>query len=425
MTDTEIPRPTVADEVDAFFSLEPDVIQRPHQVFRRLRQECPVYHDANRVLVTRHDDARQVLTAPTTHQGLSVDGVRFRRAMEQSDPVRQRQLLAMFEFYEKRVGGTNGDRHARLRRLTLRAFTPRVVAQMEERITELTRNLIAPLLGREEIDMVGDFAYHLPLMVMCEMLDVPVEDRESLHEWSNDLGEFVGVDWGTTDRIERLHDSLFKLRAYLGGVFASRRGRPTTELLAAMLAAEGEGEDSFTEDELVATITQFIFAGHETTTNLIASSMLLLLGEHRDQWQLLCDDPSLIPNAVEEVLRYEPPTLMIEKIAASPCRVAGTDVDRGESVSVVLASANRDAAVVDDPDRFDITRSNVAHLSFGFGPHFCLGASLARLEGAVVLREFTRRFPEMRLAGDEVSWRPNHMIHGLRRLPVVLGPERQ
>jgi cytochrome P450 len=415
----------LAGEVAAFFSLDPEVVERPHDLFRRLREECPVYHDEHRVLVARQQDARDVLTAPATHQGLTVDGARFRRAMAQSDADRQRRLLEMFGFYEKRVGGSNGDRHARLRRLTLRAFTPRVVAQMETRITDMARELIAPLTNRDQIDMVGDFAYHLPLMVMCEMLDVPVEDRASLHEWSNDLGEFVGVDWGTTDRIERMHDSLFKLRAYLGGVFTSRRGRPTTDLLGAMLAAEGDGEDSFTEDELVATITQFIFAGHETTTNLITSSFLLLLGEHREQWRMLCDDPALIPNAVEEVLRYEPPTLMIEKVMAGRCTVAGLDVDKGDSVSVVLASANRDAAVVRDPERFDITRDDATHMSFGFGPHFCLGAALARLEGAVVLREFTRRFPDMRLAGDEVSWRHNHMIHGLRCLPVTLGPERQ
>jgi cytochrome P450 len=258
------------------------------------------------------------------------------------------------------------------------------------------------------------------------MLDISIDDRDSLRQWANSLGTFVGADWRDEDVIAEAHESVFNLRSYLTGVFDERSNGPTTDLLAALIAAEGDGGDRFTEDELVAMITQFVFAGHETSTMFLGNALVALLGEYRDQWHILGeDDGSLIGPAVDELLRYESPTHNIDKLAGEPIQVGGVPIEQWDTINLMLASANRDPDTYAHPDRLDITRTGAPpHLSFGRGPHHCLGASLARLEAQVSLRMLARRFPQMRLATDTVLWRSTHMNRGPEVLPVILGPER-
>ena len=413
------------DEVNAFFLHDPRLMNDPWPLYERLRVEAPVYRHADKLLVSRWSDARAVLVAPATLQGLAAKGTRFRNATARLDDEHRIELAEMFGFLEKRLGGANGDRHTRLRALAQKAFTPKMIATMEQRITDVAESLLEPLLGRDRIDVIEEFAYHLPLIVISEMLDIPTEDRENLRTWANDLGQFVGANWDSPAEDERGHAAVFNLRSYLSAVFESRRGESTTDLLGGLLAAEGDGGDRFTEDELVAMITQFVFAGHETTTNTIGNGLVTLLRDHRDQWDLLRDDPSLIPGAVEEVLRYSPPTHNIEKLVGADGELGGVPVQRYDSLSVMLAAANRDPEVFANADRFDVRRAPNPHLTFGFGAHHCIGAALARMEAQVAFRLFVRRFPDMRLESEMVEWRPNHMLRGPERLPIVLGLTRR
>jgi cytochrome P450 len=414
---------SLAEEVDAFFRLDPRLIADPYPLYKRIRQEAPVFRHTDKVLVSTYKDAREVLTSPVVLQGLAVRGSRYRHAAGRVDEEQRVQLAEMFGFLEKRLGGTNGERHTRLRRLAQRAFTPKMVARMQERIEAIAEELVDRIADQDQVEIIEAYAYHLPLIVISEMLDISTDDREHLREWANDLGHFVGADWTNREIVERTHKSVFKLRSYLTAVFDSRRDGDTTDLLGALIAAEGDDGDHFTEDELVAMITQLIFAGHETSTMFLGNSLFRLLGEYRDQWNMLCDDPGLVPNAVEELLRFESPTHNIDKLAGEDMEIGGVAVSKWETINVMIASANHDEQLFSDGEHLDILRKDVSHLSFGFGAHHCLGAALARMEAQVSLRALTRRFPSMRLGTDDIRWRKTHMNRGPEFLEVHLGPE--
>ena len=379
-----------------------------------------MFRYTDKVLVSTYTDAREVLTSPQVLQGLAVRGTRYRHAASRVDEETGSELAEMFGFLEKRLGGTNGDHHTRLRRLAQKAFTPKMIARMQERIEAIAEELIDRVAHQDVVEIIEAYAYHLPIIVISEMLDISTEDREDLRRWANDLGLFVGAEWTDRSIIERTHESVFKLRSYLTSVFDSRRGGDTTDLLSALIAAEGDDGDHFTEDELVAMITQFIFAGHETSTMFLGNSLICLLGDYRDQWDLLCQDANLVPNAVEELLRFESPTHNIDKLAGEDLEIGGVPIKQWDTINVMLASANHDESVRPDAERLDILRTDTSHLTFGFGAHHCLGVALARMEAQVSLRLLTRRFPSMRLATDQITWRRTHMNRGPDVLPVEL-----
>lgn len=414
----------LADEVGALFAHEPTALADPYRVYARLRDEAPVYRHGEQVLITRYDDARAILTGETTLQGLSSRGSRYRSAAEQHRAEERQRLAEMFGFLEKRLAGADGRHHQRLRRLAQRAFTPRVVKTMEGRIQEITDTLIAGVVHQDVVEMIEDVAYHMPLIVISEMLDISTDDREQLRAWASDLGRFVGVDWRDEEVVTTAHESVFKLRSYLTQLFADRRaGGDTSPLLGALLAAEGEHDgEVFTEDELVAMVTQFVFAGHETSTNFIGNSLVFLLGEGREHWDRMREEPEVVPATVEELLRYVSPTQYVDKLASVDGVLRGVDIRAWDTLSVVVAAANHDPEVFPEPERFDITRGG-GHLTFGFGAHHCIGASLARMEASVALRTLTQRFPDMRLLDDEVQWHRNTLLRGPERLPVVLGKD--
>jgi len=416
---------TLEDGLLRFFGPDPELMTDPFPLYAQLREAGPAYRFKDRVLISHFEPARELLVAPTTLQGLSVRGSRYRAVIDGLSDDDVTRLVELFGFYEKRVSGVDGDKHKRLRRLAQRAFTHRVVSQMEERIQAITDELLGDLRGEGTFEFVEGFAYHLPLIVICDMFDIPSEDRADLRAWASDLGRFVGADWSDVETLRQTHTSVFKMRDYLTGVFASRRGGETTELMAALLNAEGDEEDHFTEDELVAVITQFVFAGHETTTNLLGNSMVTLLRDHRAQWDLLRERPDRIPTAVEELLRFCGTTQYVDKLVTEDTEVGGVKIKAMDTVVVAVAAANRDASAFPDPDTFDVTRTGKTHLSFGFGPHHCLGAALARIEMATVLRTLTQRFPDMELAEpDRIPYGANSMLRGPETLPVRLGRER-
>jgi len=268
------------------------------------------------------------------------------------------------------------------------------------------------------MDLIAEVADPLPSLAISAMLGLPPQDRLRFKGWTDDIYGFLGLSAvPLADRARQATASAVQLRAYLSDLFAARRRQPHDDLLSALLTAEEQG-DRLSETELFSNVVGLVNASHETTTNLIGNTVLSLL-RNRDQWQKLIADARLVPSAVEEGLRYESPVQMLGRYPAEDVRVGGIPVGRGEQVVVLIGAANRDPDVFPDPDRFDVTRSNIDHLAFAAGPHFCLGAALGRLLGQVALGTLCREFPNLRLAEAEVAWRPYPVFRGVQALPLA------
>jgi cytochrome P450 len=266
------------------------------------------------------------------------------------------------------------------------------------------------------MDLIADLATPLPLLVIAELLGVPAEDYPTLKRWSDDLA--LMLDGSIAAQVApRAVSSAAEFVAYLRAVVRRRRAEPQEDLLSGMLAVQ-EKDDSLTEDEILGTGLLLLAAGHETTTNLIGNGCLALL-RHPEQAARLRREPGLLPNAVEECLRYDSPVQATSRFFREPIEVAGRRIPGGEEVALLLGAANRDPEVFPDPDRLDVAREAARqHLSFGHGIHFCLGANLARAEGQLALGTLLRRFPGLRLACDTLEWRPGFLFRGVERLPV-------
>ena len=287
---------------------------------------------------------------------------------------------------------------------------------MEQPIRALLDRLLEPLPTDEPIDFIDKVAFRLPLLVVADLLGVPHEDAETIHGWSIALGASTGATVG--EPFLAAHDALEEFRRYVDLLIERSRERPGTDLVSLLLGAD------LTHDELAALFVQILFAGHETTTTLISAGLVELL-RAPDQWRALGSEPALAPNAVEELLRLVSPSQFVSRLALADAEFGDTQVAAGTTVLAVLAAANRDPEVFADPDTLDLRRPDLAkQLAFGFGPHFCLGGSLARLEARVVFEELSRRYPDASLAGDELEWTGGAMLRRLVDLPVVLGRRR-
>jgi cytochrome P450 len=289
--------------------------------------------------------------------------------------------------------------HTRLRALVTKAFTARTIEALRPRIQHLVDTLLAPLLGAERFELVSAFSRPLPAMVIAEMIGVDPGDRSYFHAWSADIAHGFSPDVAPEVR-ERVVRSWDAFCAYFGRVIAERRATPRDDLITRLIAAR-VGDDLLTDAEMVGLLVEIVDAGTLTTTDLIGNAMFALLRAPA-QLQKLRDAPSLIPNAVDEVLRLDPSIQWTERIAIDGVMVAGCPISAGEWIWPSLSSANRDPAVFPDPDRFDVTRPNADHhLAFGGGRHFCPGAALARLEAQIAIATLLRSFPTLRLDGDD------------------------
>lgn len=308
--------------------------------------------------------------------------------------------------------------HTRLRGLISKAFTPRSVEQLRPRIAELTEELLAPLREVGHFDVIRDFAYPLPIMVICELLGVPHADRELFRRLTSDMAAVIDLD-ATADEYSRAAGAALTFTAYLVPLFEQRRREPEADLLSALVAAEEAG-DGLGADELLTTVMLLLIAGHETTMNLIANGLLALL-RHPDQLALLRARPDLMPSAVEELLRFDSPVRRVVRIALNDTTVDGQRVRAGEQVVAMLHDANHDPAVFPSPDTLDITRDARRHVAFAAGAHYCLGAPLARAEAQIALAALVY-LPELQLAIHEPRWRPVETLHALEALPVAFTP---
>lgn len=389
----------------------PDTLRDPYPLYRRLRETAPVFRVEvmGGWLLTRHDDVSSVLRNPK----FSVHSNRILTEQHLSDEIRAGMgegILGMLCL--------DPPAHTRLRGLVNKAFTPRTVDALRGRIEALTDRLLDRVAGRNEMDLIEALAYPLPVMVIAELLGVPTEDSEKLRHWSDSITILVNTAAERSpEQMKAAYASRQEFIEYIAGVVAHRRARPGSDLISGLIAAREAG-DRLTESEMLANVLLLLAAGHETTTNLIGNGVLALL-RHPEQWAKLRDDASLIPNAVEEVLRYDSPVQITTRLATEDTVVGGATVRAGEMAWCLLGAANRDPDHFPDPDRLDVTRKRVSHLSFGVGIHFCLGAPLARLEGEIAFAALLRRFPTLRLATDDLRWRDNFTLRGVEALPVA------
>jgi cytochrome P450 PksS len=365
-------------------------------------------------LVTRYDDVAGVLKDDT----FAKDKL---NAMNPEQQAKTPWIPGFLKPLERNMLDLDNPDHARLRALVSKAFTPRLIERLRERIEELCAELLDAMERKVErgsrAELVADYALPLPATVIAELLGVPAEDQAKFHRWSNRL---VSVS-STRDMVRALPAALAFVR-YLRRMIVKRRADPNEDLMTALIRVEEEG-DKLSEDELLAMGFLLLVAGHETTVNLISSGMLALI-EHPGQAEALRGNPSLAKPAVEELLRYTSPVeIATERYPREVVKIAGTTIPSGELVLAVLGSANRDERHFEDPEVLDLARDPNKHLAFGRGGvHHCLGAPLARMEGQIAVGTFLRRFPEARLAvaSDSLRWRRGVFLRGLERLPLFL-----
>ncbi|MGA7054363.1 MAG: cytochrome P450, partial [Mycobacterium sp.] len=308
-----------------------------------------------------------------------------------------------------------------LRKLVSKAFAPRVVNALRPHIAALVDGLLDRIAERGRFDVVEDFAYPLPVAVICRLLGVPIDDESQFSHASALLGQaldpFMMFTGAPSDGLNERFQAAMWLREYLRGLIERRRSQPGDDLMSGLIAVEESG-DQLTQDEIVSTCVLLLVAGHETTVNLIANAVLATL-RHKGQWAALGADSTRAPAVIEETLRYDPPVQMVGRIAADDMTIAGIEVPAGDVMMLLLAAAQRDPAEFDRPDTFDPDRETLRHLGFGHGAHYCLGAPLARLEAGSALSAVTRRFPDARL-DSEPRYKPNVTLRGLSALAATV-----
>jgi cytochrome P450 len=385
----------------------------PYPVYRRLQEEAPVHWCApwGQWVVTRHEDVEHVLMHPEAFSSSGWEA----KFMAQLPPEARDELPFLENHYATPVlSNTDPPAHRRLRNLVIKSFTPRVLKAMAPQIQALVDRMLGEL--DETTDLVRDFAYPMPAIVIAQLLGAPEEERDRYADWSADVVSFVGTGRADVERARHVNRSLGEFRGHLEGLLADRREHPRGDLLS-HLAGEHDGE-RLSDDELVATCVTLLFAGHETTANLIASGLLTLL-RHPDQLELVRSDPGLMEDAVEEMLRFEGPVQRVRRVAARDVELSGREIAAGDLVMAFIGAANRDPEVFENPDRFDVRR-DPTHVAFGKGIHFCVGAGLSRIEAPIALNEILLRFPAVRLRDKAVRWRPNITFRGLEALPLEL-----
>jgi cytochrome P450 len=411
---SELPaRPDQLAALGALFA--PGIVADPYPVYAQWRAKRPIARPRERLYVlSRFADCEAVLADPA-----------FGRAEDGQDRPLPRQARAAGQGGGGANAGSmlrlNPPDHTRLRRLVSRAFTPSRVRALAPRVEALTAGLLAGALGNtgpdntgERFDVTSGLALPLPVAVISELLGIPSGDRPRLIAWSAALARSLDPAFliPEEERI-RQREARDEFAGYLRGLLPSRRRSPGDDLISALIGVH-DSDGSLTEEELIGLCMLLLIAGHETTRSLIGAGVLALL-RYPDELAALVAQPSLVEQAVEELLRYDPPVQIISRFALRSTEISGVTVPAGCFVLLLLGAANRDEALCPDPERFSVTRGARRHLAFGHGIHFCLGAPLARLEAAIALRKLLPLLPRLRVAG-EPEWKPNTVLRGLEHL---------
>ena len=396
--------------------LSPEFYANPYPFYHQLRDTNPVHwSDAwNSWVLTRYSDVSAVLRDFSRFSNVG----RIDLFLEQLPEEGRERMGPLKGHFSKAITHLDPPDHTRIRKLLKTVLSARLVQSMRPRIEALVNELISRVGDAGRMDVIGDFAYPLPAIVLGEMLGIPPEDRDQYKKWSDDIGVgLVGTGRAALDNVEKARQSLFELSDYLRPLVALRRQHPRNDLISSLIAIEVKG-DRLSESELFSTCITLILAGHGTTTNLIGNGLLALM-RHPDQLEALKNDPSLIEMAVEELLRYDSPLQRIWRMATEDVEIGGNQICKGQIVLPTMGAANRDPAEFSEPDRLNIRRLDNPHVALGTGIHLCVGGPLARLQGAIAINGLLQRLPSLQLETEALEWEANLFHRGLKSLPVV------
>jgi cytochrome P450 len=393
--------------------LDPQVLADPYPLHRELRERMPVHWDPylHSWVVTRYADVVEVLNKFSADRTPSA---------ERLAALGMHRLAPIAEVMVRQMLFLDPPDHTRVRALAHAAFTPRRIEHLRERIAAITDELIDAVAQKGEMDVMADLANPLPAIITAEMLGVPTEDHPRLKLWSEAFAEMLGNFQHNPGRTDRVLQTLTEMTEYFSEAVARARTAPSRGLISALAQANIDG-DRLDDDDVIANVIVTMVGGQETTTNLIGNGLLTLL-RHPDAMQRLQREPHLMPQAVEELLRYESPSQHTARIAPRDVVLGGQEIKGGSAVIAVMAAANRDPERFAEPDILDLTRPDNRHLAFGWGAHFCFGAPLARMEGAIAFSKLLTRLRDLRLGAPTVQWRPNLGLRGLSSLPVEFVP---
>lgn len=387
----------------------PEVIERPYEYFGELRENDPVHWNEKwgGWIVTRYEDVRQCLQ-DDEHLSVEVEADRLRES--------SLELPEAESMFPRWIIYLDPPEHTKLRRIIGEAFNPEMVSNQHGPAERITESLIDKIKAGDpdEIEFIEDFAFELPVQVIAEIMGLPTKDRDRIGEWSEDIALTLFHYYDADERHQKTERAIKEFADYLHGIVEERKANPQNDLITYLTRAEADGE-TLTDDEVVATAVLLLFGGHETTTKLLTNGILELL-RHPDQLELLREDPSLAPKAVEEILRYQGTSKSLTRGVVKDFELRGRQIEAGQRILLSQAAANRDPRQFDDPETFDITRGSMDHLGFGHGTHHCIGAPLARLETRTAFPALVQAFPNMELATEEIEWTQSPLVRGPEEL---------
>ena len=393
---------------------DPAVLADPFPLYQRMRDQEPAHWSPvlKAWVLTRYEDVKRVCL----DSRMSSDRLRpFFATLPSAEAERVAQLMRILTLW---MVFRDPPEHTRLRRLASKVFNARSIHVLRPNVEALTAWLLARIGDREELDLIAEFAGPLPALVIMDMLGVPRSELQRLKHLSDEMALFIGSARDTPEKYGRAEAATTEMAHLFRELIASRRAAPQSDLLTELVKIEDDG-DRLTDDELVATCILLLFAGHETTTHHIANGLLALL-RFPGELQRLRETPGLAPAAVEELLRYDGPIGAQVRIVQDEQVMHGRSLQPGQRVFLLMNAANRDDRAYPEPDRLDLTRSGVPHLTFGFGAHICLGFPLARLEGQVALPAVLKRWRTIVLASERLEWLDSMVLRGMKAMPLVV-----
>jgi cytochrome P450 len=405
-------KPPTAASLSLFQLLDPAVLADPYPLYQRLREQDPVHWDPylHSWVVTSYPEVVAVLTKYSADRTPTP---------EQLAALGLTEMKPFAEMMVRQMLFADAPAHTRLRTLCSVAFTPRRVEGLRAEIQAIADSLVDDVIASGRMEVLGDFAEAFPAIVTARLLGVPTKDHQQLKRWSADFAELLGNFQHNPDRVASVLRSLEELRDYLADKMREQGAAPDKQagLIGSLMAAEVDG-GKLTDEEVIASTIVTMVGGQETTTNLIGNGLYTLLRQPVRLAQLR-DDPSIIAPAVEELLRYESPSQHTARIAKDDVVLGGKTIKKGAAVMAVMAAANRDPSRFPEPDRLDLTRADNRHVAFGWAAHYCFGAPLARMEGAIAFTTLLRRLPGLALAEEKPAWRGNTGLRGLTALHVT------
>ncbi|HEY0514079.1 MAG TPA: cytochrome P450 [Thermoanaerobaculia bacterium] len=413
--------PARLDKFSQINLADPEIVDNPYGFYDRLRAESPIFWSdtlwGGAWVFTSYEDVQSLL-----RDSQRLSNARFRGIVDQLPDESKGDFDTLINLHSRWMVFFDPPKHTRLRKLLSRGFTGEVLDKVRPFVTHLVDELLDAFQAAGEADLIHDYARVITINTIAEVLGVERRDRDTFTRWSQTIAAYMGSEKFNLDLMTRAQQSLVEFEDYFRVVIAERRSRPVkNDLLSVLIAAEEDG-DILTEEELLSQCVLILFAGNETTKNLIGNGIYALLN-HPDQLALLRREPSRITNAVEEILRFESPVQFARRVVKEDFEYKGNPIRKGQVVSLVVGAANYDVERYPDPYRLDITRPDIRHLSFGQGIHYCLGQNMARIEGQAAIGRLVDRLSNLRLTIKDFEWLSNPGFRGLKSLRVAF--ERQ